>query len=141
SSLVLPILDEQGEFLGIVGADFSLASVQQKIEAFRPLGGYASIITTENKYLANGSNPELVNAPYQLWSNIDELEAMKGSKPRLGYTPDPNHKGTVLRMFYPILINNVLWHIETVIPKKNMLSDYYKSLKESILITGFALLL
>lgn len=34
-------------------------------------------------------------------------------------------------MFYPISINQVLWHIETVIPKKNMLSDYYKSLLES----------
>ncbi|WP_169089410.1 EAL domain-containing protein [Paenibacillus sp. PL91] len=141
TSLVLPMFDEQGKFLGIVGADFSLDSVQKKIEGFRPLGGYASIITTNNKYLANGSNPELVNTPYLLWAGIDELEAMKGTKLRLSYTAEPGHSGTVLRMFYPILINNVLWHIETVIPKKNMLTDYYKSLKESILIITFALLL
>ncbi|OBZ08571.1 EAL domain-containing protein [Bacillus sp. FJAT-26390] len=140
-SLVLPILNEQGDFLGIVGADISLESVQKKIEAFRPLGGYASIVTTENRYLANGSNPRLVNAPYRLWSGIDELEAMKGTTLRLGYTPETGYYGTVLRMFYPIQINNVLWHIETVIPKKNMLSDYYKSLRESVFITAFALLL
>ncbi|WP_419871722.1 EAL domain-containing protein [Candidatus Pristimantibacillus sp. PTI5] len=140
TSLVLPILDAQGEFLGIVGADLSLESVQKKIEAFRPLGGYANIITTENHYLANGKNPELVNTRYQLWSNADDLEAMKGTKPRKAYTPDPSSNGTVLRMFYPILIHNVLWHIETVIPKKNMLTDYYKSLRESVLITSIALL-
>lgn len=140
TSLVLPILDDQGDFLGIVGADISLESVQKKIEAFRPLGGYANIITTENHYLANGKNPGLVNTPYQLWSNSDELEALKGTSPRKAYTPDSSGNGTVLRMFYPILIHNVLWHIETVIPKKNMLTDYYKSLWESILITIIALI-
>ncbi len=140
TSLVLPILDENGEFTGVVGADISLESVQKHIATFRPLGGYANIITTENKYLANGRNPELVNHTYQMWSNADELEAMKGTQPRFNYTSDPGGEGTVLRLFYPILVHNVLWHMETVIPKKNMLSNYYKSLWESLLITGFALL-
>ncbi len=140
TSLVLPILDEQDQFLGIVGADISLESVQKHIETFRPLGGYANMITADNKYLANGRNPELVNFPYRLWSNYDELEAMKGTKPQFGYSQGPSGDGTVLRIFYPIPIHNVFWYIETVIPKKNMLSDYYKSLRESILITGLALL-
>ncbi|OMF34671.1 hypothetical protein BK133_11715 [Paenibacillus sp. FSL H8-0548] len=139
-SLVLPILDEQGSFLGIVGADISLESLQKQLASFRPLDGYANIITTENNYLANGQNPELVNSPYQLWSSQDELEAMKGTSARIKYTSNPDGDGTVLRLFYPIPIYNDLWHIETVIPKKNMLSNYYKSLWQSLLITGLALL-
>ncbi|WP_054026754.1 EAL domain-containing protein [Bacillus sp. FJAT-28004] len=140
-SLVQPILNEQNEFLGIVGADISLESMQKQIEAFRPLGGYSTIITTDNQYLANGMHPELVNAPYMLWSNVDELEAMKGADSRFAYTRDSNTNETVLRLLHPILVHNVLWHIETIIPKKNMLSNYYKSLRESLLITGIALLL
>lgn len=140
-SLVLPLLNEQNEFLGIVGADISLESMQKQIEAFRPLGGYSTIITTDNQYLANGKYPELVNTPYRLWSNKAELEAMKGTDSRIAYTRDSQDKETVLRLLHPILVHNVLWHIETIIPKKNMLSNYYKSLRESILITGIALFL
>ncbi|CAM4339866.1 diguanylate cyclase (GGDEF)-like protein [Paenibacillus endophyticus] len=140
TSLVLPLLDEQGRFLGIVGADISLDSLQKQIEKFHPLGGYATIVTTENRYLVNGRSASLINTPYQLWSTNDELEAMKGTSSRIAYTSDPSESGTVLRMFYPILIHNVLWHIETVIPKKKMLPNYYSSLWESILITSVALL-
>lgn len=140
TSLVLPIMDTQGRFLGIVGADLSLDSVQKHIEEVRPLGGYANIITTENKYLANGSNSELVMQPYERWSDDNELEAMKGTKPYFRYTRDADGSGTVLRMFYPIVIKNAIWHIETVIPKKNMLTEFYKSLWESLMITAFALL-
>jgi len=140
-SLVLPILDEQNKFLGIVGADISLESMQKQIEAFKPLGGYSTIITTNNHYLANGKYPELVNAPYEPWSDVDELEAMKGTDSRFAYTRDSNSNETVLRLLHPILVHNVLWHIETIIPKKNMLSNYYKSIWESLFITGIALVM
>lgn len=140
TSLVLPILDEQGNYLGMVGADLSLELVQKLIEQMRPLGGYANIITTDNNYLANGRNPELVMKPYVAWSDDMQLDVLKGKKRQIQYTPDDDGKGTVLRLFYPIGINDALWHIETVIPKNNMLSEFYRSLKESILITAAALL-
>ncbi|RCW44182.1 bifunctional diguanylate cyclase/phosphodiesterase [Paenibacillus prosopidis] len=140
TSLVLPILDEQGHFLGIVGADISLDLVQRHIEDARPLGGYVNIITGKNNYLANGRNPELVMQPYKAWSDNSQLEAMKGTTPHFRYTPDAGGNGTVLRMFYPIKFKNASWYIETVIPKKNMLSDFYNSLKDSIVITTAALL-
>jgi diguanylate cyclase (GGDEF)-like protein len=140
TSLVLPILDEQGRFLGIVGADISLDWVQQHIENARPLGGYVNIITSENDYLANGRNPELVMQPYRLWSDDSQLDAMKSATPQFRYTPDAGRNGTVLRMFYPIKFKDASLYIETVIPKKNMLSDFYKSLKDSIVITTSALL-
>ncbi|MBD2870946.1 bifunctional diguanylate cyclase/phosphodiesterase [Paenibacillus arenilitoris] len=139
TSLVKPILDGQGRFLGIVGADISLASVQEDIEAVRPLGGYANIITAGNKYLACGGNAELIMQPYRMWSDERALEALKGAEPRHAYTPGDDGEGNVLRMFHPIAIKDSLWHIETVIPKNNMLSDYYKSLKESIVIAVLAL--
>lgn len=140
TSLVLPILDEAGRYLGMVGVDLSLESVQKEIASVRPLGGYANIISAENIYLANGGNPELVMHPYQVWSDDFDLESMKDTTLKFRYTPDDNGSGIVLHMFYPVVIKDSVWYVEAVIPKKNMLSDYYRSLKESIFITSIALL-
>lgn len=140
TSLVLPILDEQGRFLGIVGADISMDAVQKRIEAIRPLGGYANMISADGRYVASGSDPKLLLQPYRGWSDDAEPPLWTSDVPRLFYTPNDEGRGTVLRMFYPIEINDVIWQIETVVPKANMLAAFYKSLRESIIIMAAALL-
>ncbi|WP_337100915.1 EAL domain-containing protein [Paenibacillus sp. YIM B09110] len=141
TSLVLPILDDQGEFLGMVGADYSLEEVQAQIEKIHPLGGYVSIITSDNRYLANGRNSELVMKPYITWPGEDGNELLRSDKPELYYTDDSEQTGKVFRLFYPIPIKDQLWHFETIIPKNNMLADFKKSLADSILISIVALFL
>lgn len=140
TSLVMPIIDKTNGFLGVIGVDISLESVQKEIEAVRPLGGYSNIITAQNIYLANGNDSALLMQPYRAWSDAEGLGFLKGNKPKFIYTPDLDRNGTVLRMFHPIVIKDVIWHVETVIPKKNMLSNYFDSLRESIIITLIALL-
>ncbi|MCA0756752.1 EAL domain-containing protein [Paenibacillus sp. N4] len=140
TSLVLPIVDEQGRFLGIVGADIAMDDVQEQIEAIRPLGGFANMISAEGRYIASGSDPKLLLQPYRSRSVDAEPLLWTSDVPQLLYTPNDGGRGTVLRMFYPIEINGVIWHIETVVPKSNMLDAFYKSLKESVIIMAAALL-
>lgn len=139
TSLVLPIVDEQGTFLGIVGADISLESVQEQVDRIHPLGGYANIVTAGNRYLASGRTSKLVMQPYAMWPGEERTEPFKSDKPELRYTKDAFGGGTVLRLFYPIPIKDRMWYLEIVIPKRQMLSEYRNSLSESIVIAVVAI--
>lgn len=59
-TLSVPILDDNGTFLGIVGCDVLIDSLQKDAVATRPMGGFSSIITYSGTYVANGENPKLL---------------------------------------------------------------------------------
>ncbi|MUT67812.1 EAL domain-containing protein [Paenibacillus sp. NEAU-GSW1] len=139
TSLVVPIIDDSGHFLGIVGADFSLPMLQREVEKVQPLDGYASIITSNNHYLVNGKHPELAMQPYEMWPGGVSLDEIKQKAEKPFYTKDLDGSGTVLRMFYPIQIEDYTWYFEVVIPKENMLTEYRRSLWNSIAISVAAL--
>ncbi|WP_248756128.1 EAL domain-containing protein [Paenibacillus sp. ATY16] len=141
TSFILPILDENGQFLGIVGGDISLQTVQDKIRSIRPLGGHASIITSNNYYLANGAYPNLVMKPYEMWEGGGSINDYKKSFSTIQYTPDRHASGQMFRMLIPIRIQDFTWHFEMVIPKGNMLTQYYSSLWSSILIAAATVVL
>ncbi len=140
-SLVLPLLDGQGNYLGIVGADVSLEEIQKQLEEFKPLGGYVSIVTAGQIYAANGSASSLLMQPYQNWAGENSFEKLKAIAPGLLYTQDAAGSDTVMRMIYPVPVKNNTWYMEMVIPKMNMLESFYTSLKESIMIMLLALVL
>ena len=50
-SLIKPILDDQGQFLGIVGLDLSLEHLQAEAAKYKPLGGYVTLITSKASML------------------------------------------------------------------------------------------
>ncbi|KQN96258.1 hypothetical protein ASF12_25940 [Paenibacillus sp. Leaf72] len=135
SSFVYPILDEQGKFLGVVGADISLDMVQQEVEKIRPMGGYATMITAGDSYLANGFDRALVSKPYLPLPKGESLEELKEQALTIMYTSDPMLGGTVMRLLNPIHIKDQTWYFETIIPKGNMLKDYYKGLSNTIIIS------
>ncbi|CAM3324928.1 EAL domain-containing protein [Paenibacillus lupini] len=141
TSFILPIMDENGQFLGIVGGDISLQTVQEKIRNIRPLNGHASIITSNDYYLANGAYPDLVMKPYQIWENGGSISDYKKHFATIQYTSDRHIKGQMLRMIIPIPIQDFTWHFEMAIPKNNMLTEYYSSLWNSIIIAAITLIL
>ncbi|MGO4111001.1 EAL domain-containing protein [Paenibacillus sp. YAF4_2] len=141
TSFILPIMDENGQFLGIVGGDISLQTVQDKIRNIRPLNGHASIITSNDYYLANGAYPNLVMKPYQMWKNGGSISDYKKHFATIQYTSDRYIKGEMLRMFIPIPIQDFTWYFEMAIPKNNMLTEYYSSLWNSIIIAAITLIL
>lgn len=141
TTFMLPIVDQEGQFLGVVGADISLQTVQSGIEYVHPLGGNASIITSQNNYLANSAHPEWVMEPYVDLPGGLSIDEFKQNKMTKLYTVDPETSETVLRMFYPIKIQDDEWHYEMVIPKRNMLTEFRKSLLDSIVISVVALII
>ncbi|MFF2483305.1 EAL domain-containing protein [Paenibacillus sp. NPDC058071] len=139
TSLVYPILDDNGEFLGIIGADISLATVQRGVERLKPLGGYANIITESNNYIVNSLKPELAAKPYEQWPNGAAPGDLRDKEELMLYTDDPSNSETVMQLFYSIPINDYKWYFEMIIPKENMLVDFRESVLRSIVISLLAL--
>ncbi len=128
-SVVYPMLDEQGAFLGIVGVDITLDQLQKEAENYHPLGGYVSLVTGAGVYAANPNDPDSVLQPYgdnpekqQLW------ERVRNGEKHLGYTI--NSKGiTVLRVFDPIRMpgSEQIWYTQSAISKDVILADYNRA--------------
>ncbi|WP_219640792.1 methyl-accepting chemotaxis protein [Cohnella sp. CFH 77786] len=141
TSYTMPILDKNGEFLGIVGADMALGDLQTQIERLKPLGGYATIISAAGTYIANGDKPDKVFKGYDetpelhaLWNNVKH--GLRSS-----YTT--GDKGQVLRLFVPIRVDgsDSAWYIESVIPKSTVLETFNHNASLSLAVAVLALVL
>ncbi len=136
TSLVVPILDQGDRFLGMVGVDFALDSLQQEAAEQHPLGGYVTVISGEGNYIANPQQPDRLFQPYgdapdkaQLFRKLTSGAATQGYA--------RNAQGdNALSVFYPIHLDgsdNVMY-VETVIPENEILKSYNQSKLTSLLI-------
>ncbi|SFL65114.1 methyl-accepting chemotaxis protein [Paenibacillus sp. 1_12] len=142
TSVILPILDTKGDFIGILGADIALDTLQQHIEKEKPLGGYLTVISGKGMYVAHGGKSDLVAKNYadnpekqQLWEQLQNGKTQMFSN---------NINGVAsIRDFDFITIpgSNEKWYIETVIPLTTVLETYYDILYISIAIALASLLL
>ncbi|MFD0960723.1 methyl-accepting chemotaxis protein [Paenibacillus chungangensis] len=125
-SVVMPILDEQGTFLGIVGADIAMDDMQAIAGQFTPLGGYVSLVTESGIYVANPNDPESIAGHFgdnqqkeELWQNVIQEKTLSG------YTL--NSKGiNVLRSFEPIKLpgSEAVWYAVTAVEKEVIFATY-----------------
>ncbi|MCU6712091.1 methyl-accepting chemotaxis protein [Paenibacillus sp. J5C_2022] len=125
-SVVMPILDEQGAFLGVVGADIAMNDMQAIAEQFKPLGGYVSLVTGSGAYVANPNDPDSIGHHFgdnkqkeQLWQDVIQGKTMRG------YTP--NSKGVnVLRSFEAIKLpgSDAEWYAVTAVEKEVIFEAY-----------------
>lgn len=135
-SVILPILDKSGTFLGTVGLDVSLANIQEEAVKYKPLGGYVSLITSNGIYAANPNDPTSVLHEFgdreekaALWERVKKGETLTG------YTL--NSKGVnVLRSFVPIHMpaSEKVWYTQTVIPKDIIMADFEQAKNQSFVI-------
>ncbi|MGE7219061.1 methyl-accepting chemotaxis protein [Priestia koreensis] len=134
TSLVVPILDDQGQFLGILGADFALNSLQDFIEGIKPLGGHSNLISSNGHYVENSENEK---------KNLKLIESKK--------IRDQLNKGKVVKentdqyihIYQPISItglDDTYWTFELVIPKSVILKDYYDIQNASLIMIVVTLL-
>jgi len=139
--IVLPILDQKNNFLGVIGGAFLLDTFQQSAEKEHPLGGDVSLISKGGLYIANGENPDEVGKSFiDAGSNKPLFEQVrKGNLVHKGVNAD----GTaVIRAFQPIpIIDDEVWYVQTAIPKAEILKSYTANRNESILIGIVALIL
>lgn len=142
-SIVQPILDESGTFLGIVGMDLSLATLQEEAEKYKPLGGYVALITASGTYVANPNDPESILQPYGDNPQKEELwQQVKSGKTLKGYTL--NSKGTeVLRSFEPVTMpgSDQVWYTQTAVSKVTILENYNRTKTGAIITAVVAMLI
>ncbi|MEC0230196.1 methyl-accepting chemotaxis protein [Paenibacillus alba] len=141
TSLIMPILDKQGNFVGIIGADIALSDLQRQIEQLKPLGGYETMISSAGNFVAHGNSPDKVTKNYNenpaaasVWDGVKQGKLsvyMEGSS------------GQDLHLFTPIVLkdSDQTWFMETIFPKKMILNVFYDELKLSLVIAISALIL
>ena len=134
SSLVVPILDGKGDFVGIVGADFSLAHFQSVTDTIQIYGGYGTIISQDGMYVSNSGNPEEINTPFTkrpelqtMWDGVQQGEWMHHS-----VEPDGER---VIRIFAPIQPagSSDRMFLQVVAYEDEVLADYRETMRSTIL--------
>lgn len=144
-TLSLPLKDANGKFIGIIGIDTEVSDLQKFIKTFKVKGGYGSIITSKGNFIANGSNSDLI------MKNIVKLDAnnknivdriAKGEKFTVKEKSSTSGEKN-LKVYIPIKFDetNINWSFATVIPYKNILSDFYGILGIMVILAVAALVI
>ncbi|WP_028563206.1 methyl-accepting chemotaxis protein [Paenibacillus pinihumi] len=142
NSVTVPVLDKDGNFVAIVGADFSLDFLQKMTETLKPLGGYSSIISQKGIFVSNGRYPEEIQTEFgdspdkaAIWQQV-----LQGDYKH--YTDDRDDEN-VIRMFTPIVLegSDNRMYMQTVVSEDVVLEEFHSSLLTTILIAVGLLIL
>lgn len=142
-SILQPILDKSGAFLGEVGLDLSLTYLQENAELYKPLGGYVSLLTESGLYAANPNDKESILKPFgdtpekeALWQGIKSGDLSKG------YTL--NSKGNLmLRVFQSIKLpgSDQVWYTQAAVSKDTIMKSYLEARTNVFIIIVIAMLI
>ncbi|MGD9581050.1 MAG: ATP-binding protein, partial [Vampirovibrionia bacterium] len=127
ASLVVPLIDNEGEFIGLVGADFKVDFLQQFIKTIQPLKGYSYLLSHEGIYIAHALRPEVIMKSFDNKNkSIKVFEAIRNDKPYMFFDTSIATKEKILRVFQPISIENIdaHWSLCVNIPDKTILANY-----------------
>lgn len=138
ASIILPILDDAGNFTGIVGADIPLTDFQDYAMKAKPMGGYAVIFTGKGTYVAHALKPETITT-----SRLSDQSALKSiEKAAKGESYTEQQKNYAngkmsLKVYEPISIQGMdsYWSFDSVIPFENIYAEYNQIFKSARIIT------
>jgi len=142
TNMISPVIKD-GKFLGVVGIDASLETLQEKLRHIRPLGtGYVVLIANNGQMVAHPDKrhvgasvdsllPELV-ARYLLDRKIREGEPFHG-----GYNNPADGEDYYISVV-PVIIGNTStpWAVGIVIPEETILADARETFWKT-LVAGF----
>lgn len=138
TSITIPVLDEKGNFLGIIGASIDLSSINEIVTGAKPMGGYALLITNKGTIAGDGSKGNLIT------KNITKIE--KGQEDILnkitsGEDFNKHARSVVtglaaLKTYKAIKIDGIdtPWSFTTVITDKQIYDNYNKLLSTTMFI-------
>ncbi|KMT22851.1 methyl-accepting chemotaxis protein [Clostridium cylindrosporum] len=139
TAVVVPIFDEDGNFIGITGGDISLDSFQKMIVEAKPLNGYASLVTDKGSVMAQGQLQDSVGKKLHevlgTFGQADKAEKIvKGiiENKRVEYESNGS-----ISIFTPIHIKGIegQWGFGAYIPKESIYKGYNDILKGIIIIS------
>ncbi len=128
TTLSIPIIDDNGNFMGTVGADVELKTLQELTVKAKPMGGYATVVTDKGKFVTQGKKPELINKNLL---DVDKNEEDILEKIAKGENFETHKKaaGTgllSLKAYAPITLNGIdsKWTFISVISDEQMYAEY-----------------
>ncbi len=132
TSIVFPILDDSGNFLGVVGADIPLTDLQKYVVDAKPMGGYATIFTDKGNYIAHAMKPEVITTNRLEQDKSAEKSIEMAAKGESFIEEQKNYTtGKLsLKIYEPITVQgmNTYWSFCSVIPFENIYAEYNKML-------------
>ena len=139
TSLLTPIQNETGEFVGMVGIDISLSHMNQLISSIKPYNEAISYIISENQIIVAHTNSQLTGKNFINSLAADSLIFRnKASVNNLGSTRSFTYKNSTsgeeyFVSFEPITIgnNDTKWIVGVEVPTAVILSEANK-------VTGMA---
>ncbi|OPJ61560.1 methyl-accepting chemotaxis protein [Clostridium oryzae] len=144
TSIVTPMLNDAGKFIGVISIDYKLDILQAAIEKIRPMGGHASLVSKNGVYIADGNDKKLVmtDAKKQgmYWKNI--IDKTSNGKKIAEYIKSKSNQ-KFLFAAYPVSISNTdtNWSLISQIPQKEILKNYYGILRFVLVVAFLALLI
>ncbi|MGP7818828.1 response regulator [Niallia sp. 01092] len=130
TSLILPIIDSSGMYLGVIGIDYKMSTIQNMMTEIRPMEGFSGLLTSEGKYIANSHDKYLNGQVNPVIKKISP--ALKEGKTK--YIYDDFEGKSVLRVYRLIQVAGIddYWLFESVIPQENIMSDFNRILNWSL---------
>ena len=141
TSLLTPIQDETGQFVGMIGIDVSLSHMNQLIASIKPYEEAVSYIISENQIIVAHTNTQLTGKNFisslAADSSVFKTEVF-GHKLDLNKTfnyINPTNGEEYFVSFEPIMIGNkdTNWIIGIEVPTKVILSEANKVLTRTII--------
>ena len=135
-----------GQFIGIVGIDFTLTEFQGMVENIKPMEtGHAFLVSNQGKVVAH-PNPNLVNKPLIDALNKEHgpaiMRAIEEGKQFEAFMTSPLDEAEYLFLFTPILVRGTStpWSIGIAIPQDKIYANADEFLYLSVILTIAALL-
>jgi methyl-accepting chemotaxis protein len=127
-SLAIPILDDNGKFLGVISLDYNLDVLEKIITEKTPLGGTVELISNKGIYVASGENADFKMKDAKVngdtWSKI--VNETSQGKDYYTYGSSVKDNKEVLMVSYPVNLENTNtnWILCSQIPKDKILETY-----------------
>ncbi|MGL4731880.1 MAG: methyl-accepting chemotaxis protein [Clostridium sp.] len=128
TSISIPILSDNGKFLGVVGVDINMEKLQKFTTKAKPMGGYGTIMTTKGVFATNGfdTNAIGVNAN-DIDNNIaGDIERLSKGEQFEVFAKSAVNGQMSLKTYSPIALKDVenKWSFVSIIPEKEIYSEY-----------------
>ncbi len=138
TSIIIPIIDKSGNFVGIVGADIALSALQAKVNEARPMSGYAGMITDKGQLVAYGSDKTLITKNI---TTLDKTQTDTVQKIASGESFTLSSKASdtglmSLKVYEPITTNwtDTHWSFVSIIPYSSVYAQYNILLKMILIV-------
>ncbi|MGL4731879.1 MAG: methyl-accepting chemotaxis protein [Clostridium sp.] len=144
TSMSVPIVNDKGVFLGVIGVDISLGKLQEFTVKAKPMGGYGTIMTDTGVFATNGFDEKAIGVnALDVDKNIkDDVERIaKGEEFEVFEKSEVNGQVS-LKTYSPIIVQGIesKWSFVSIIPKDNIYAEYNK-LKNVIVTMNFIITL